>query len=1080
MADKPTTFDFGTMFDCLKEKIALSGDIDSQSYIPDIIEFCNAKQYLNFAGQGISLYPMQQIILRCVSGDNYVIDGDSHEKITVRDFCKDQRKTILSLDEKRQLVPGKVLWSGHTGKKKIIQIALRRTKRCLSVTLDHRILTHRGYIIAENLRDDDMIVIPRTLPSKQNKADIPDHEIKLLAYFIGDGSCSHYPHFVSADHEPEIRDDFISAVRFFDPSLRCDLRQQNGCAIIKVVKNCSNKRNPHVENSLWKFLEKYGLAGKTAHHKRIPSIIYQMSLDQISLFMSRLFCTDGHASVLKCHGEESHAVVGYSTCNRLLAEDVQHMLLRYDIISDIISFQVPYEYKVVKTLKDQYQVIIRRAQDIIRFSDYIGMFGKEEKLKNCVRFSSSVSSYSPFDELPDNIRSRLRNIFKSERKSKFDYNREDQIKFNRLYKNKNYNRRYAQYVADLTDNSYAQSIVDSHITYDRIEYITQLGDEDVYDISVEKHHNFLCNDIVVHNCFYRGQIGNEHVRLTDDELKLIKKNKMNQVIDKYQSNSLFRDLVLVLGRRSGKDFLTSLIALYEAMKLLEIPGGCPYKYYNIAPGNPIYILTVATSSDQAKVLFREITAKLALSDYFRNKIGHSDADRIWLLTPEDRKRNKELEDKGLEKSITKGSIVIMSGHSNSDSLLGKGYFCLLFDEVASFKTTGSSSSGERLYSALGPGQAAFNKPVFINPDGTHTISPVNRNTAKKLLDVNGDQVRQLDAKIISISSPRGEEGQFFKLYTAAAETDYRLAFRLPTWKVNLSITEASCRNDNKYMSINEFQMEFGAEFSGTAGEKFIANQYVDAAIHLGTQLGVDQKIAGIPGMIYYAHLDPAATSHNYALTVMHMEVRVQVRETETGKRIKEQVRIFVIDHLKVWHPTPGRAINVYEVDEYVIDLAKRFRFAMVSYDSFSSLASIQKLRRVGIPTKMTPFRKQYKMQIFNQLEHLLVNNQLALPYKGPHYEQLERELKCLKRIYSYTGFKIEADPEGAITTDDMADSIAGAIGVAMESTYTGYAKGTTVAMPQFRDQTPTWNIGSGSYTSGQWGVYDKRFGMPRQ
>jgi len=348
------------------------------------------------------------------------------------------------------------------------------------------------------------------------------------------------------------------------------------------------------------------------------------------------------------------------------------------------------------------------------------------------------------------------------------------------------------------------------------------------------------------------------------------------------------------------------------------------------------------------------------------------------------------------------------------------------------------------------------------------------------LDKNGDQVRQLDAKIISISSPRSQEGQFFKLYQGTAETDYRLAFKLPTWKVNLSISEETCRNENKYMSINEFQMEFGAEFSGTSGERFIADQYVDAAIQLGTQLGVNQKIAGIPGMIYYAHLDPAATSHNYALTILHMEQRVQVRETETGKKIKEQVRIYVVDHLKVWHPIPGQSINVYKIDQYVIDLARRFRFAMVSYDSWNSLSSIQKLRRVGIPTKMTPFRKQYKMKIFDQLEHLLVNNQLALPYKGPHYEQLERELKCLKRIYTPTGFKICADIEGAITSDDMCDSLAGVIGIAMESTFTGYAKGTTVAMPQFRDQMPTWNVGNSSYTSGQWGLYDKRFGMPHQ
>lgn len=585
---------------------------------------------------------------------------------------------------------------------------------------------------------------------------------------------------------------------------------------------------------------------------------------------------------------------------------------------------------------------------------------------------------------------------------------------------------------------------------------------------------------IILKTFYRGQKGNEHIVLTEDELKILRKNKQLDVIDKYQSDQLFRELVLVLGRRAGKDFLTSLIALYEAMKLLESPGGCPYKYYGLAPGNPIYILTIATSSDQAKVLFQEIKSKLTTCDYFKNKVGHSDADRIWLLTPEDRKRNKELTEQGIDSSMTKGSVIIMSGHSNSDSLLGKGYFTLLFDEVASYKSTGSASSGERLYSALGPGTVAFNKTLWIDEDGKQTITPKNKDKAVPVLDAQGHQVRQLDSKIISISSPKGEEGIFFKLYNDTATSKSRLAFRLPTWKVNEGITEEMLRQENRYMSASEFQMEFGAEFAGTGGEKFIPDRYVDEAMMLGQQLGVDQRIVGRPGVVYYAHLDPASTSHNYALVLLHVEQRIQIRENENGLKIREQVKLFVVDHIKIWQPSPNAAINVHEVDMYIIDLSRRFRMGMVSYDYWNSLASVQKLRAKGIPTKITPFRKQYKMQIYNQLEYLLINHQLALPYKGTYSEQMEKELKCLKRIYSVSGFQIKPDPEGIVKTDDICDSIAGALGVAMETTYNGYIKSGTVYMPQSRQSGQNWQVGSGSYSSEQWGMYDKKFGMPRQ
>ena len=119
------------------------------------------------------------------------------------------------------------------------------------------------------------------------------------------------------------------------------------------------------------------------------------------------------------------------------------------------------------------------------------------------------------------------------------------------------------------------------------------------------------------------------------------------------------------------------------------------------------------------------------------------------------------------------------------------------------------------------------------------------------------------------------------------------------------------------------------------------------------------------------------------------------------------------------------------------------------------------------------------MTMLLQLEHIFTNHQIALPYKGQGGGYLEKELKCLKRIFSPTGFKIQPDPEGAVTSDDLVDSLAGAVGSAMESTYTGYVKSGTVNMPQSREGDMSWKVGSASYTSQQWGSYNQKFGMPR-
>jgi len=205
---------------------------------------------------------------------------------------------------------------------------------------------------------------------------------------------------------------------------------------------------------------------------------------------------------------------------------------------------------------------------------------------------------------------------------------------------------------------------------------------------------------------------------------------------------------------------------------------------------------------------------------------------------------------------------------------------------------------------------------------------------------------------------------------------------------------------------------------------------------------------------------------------------MRIRE-KNGIKCKEKIKIFVVDHVMVWQPTVMDSIEVGKVDQYIVDLAQVFRFAMVSYDDFHSMSSVQKLRHKSIPSKITKFRKAYKIQIYNHLEHLLVNHQLSLPRKGPWGGLLGRELKCLKRIYGSQGFKIEPDQEAQTNTDDICDALAGACGVAVEIAYAGYPKAGTVYMPMSRDMGQNqWNIGSGRYDNNQWRNIYRRFGKP--
>jgi intein/homing endonuclease len=461
---------------------------------------------------------------------------------------------------------------------------------------------------------------------------------------------------------------------------------------------------------------------------------------------------------------------------------------------------------------------------------------------------------------------------------------------------------------------------------------------------------------------------------------------------------------------SGKDFIVSIIALYEAMKLLECEGGDPYRVYELSSANTINILTVANSKPQANLAFSEIREKIYYSEYFKDKYMKDglSAGSIFLLTPQDKINNKEFKEKGLPQR--KGSIGIIVGHSNSDSLLGMGCIVLILDEVASYKQTGGSSSGDRIYAALTPTVQTYVRKIYARDENGEFVE--NEHGQKVI------QQRIYDGKIISISSPRAKEGKFYELFNNAKNLPTRLSMRLATWDVSPYHTRESLRSDNNTMSETEFNMEFGAEFSGTGLESFFTEDQVKSCF-VGNNL--KNVSIGSPGKVYFVHLDPATSSHNYALAVVHKEYFLNQQTRKADFKV-------IVDHIKYWQPING-AINPNEVMHYVINLKRRFHIGLITYDAFTSQESILKMRKAGIPNKETKFLPTYKFAIYKELENLINTGRLSIPYDNLLYNEMIE----LQRKFTPTGFKVLPKQEGdGVKSDDVVDCIAGACYIAVE------------------------------------------------
>ena len=437
-------------------------------------------------------------------------------------------------------------------------------------------------------------------------------------------------------------------------------------------------------------------------------------------------------------------------------------------------------------------------------------------------------------------------------------------------------------------------------------------------------------------------------------------------------------------------FLTTICSLYEAYRLLEMKN--PHKRYGLIETEPIGILNVAASREQAEnAIFAKIKSMVYGSPYFTQKLGNpATVTEIFLLTEQNIQDNKKRVLSGLPP--IPGGIILRCGHSNSSSMVGGTNWCVLIDEVAAMDTAdGSMVVGVdyKLYEDLAPTRATFGS----------------------------------DGKIFILSQPKGTKGLLYDLYNNRKITPSTLVLQLPTWVINPSISQ-DFLDEEKDKNFKTFAMQYGAVFGASESEFWIDYELVENAFFYKTPR-IEQ--ATDPQFSYFCHIDPSNSVDYYTIVVAH---------TVPSMRPDDTPDVF-IDHIHYWKPTSAKPINTEMVEDYVINLHKKFRFKQVSYDHWNSQSSITKLQNQGINAVCRQFSKQYKDQIYGELYQLFVQNKIFIyTYnttvideitKGPRdlneIDVTKSQFKTLQRKFNGKNYKIEA-MAGAY--DDIPDAIAAA------------------------------------------------------
>ncbi|MBS9386847.1 MAG: replicative DNA helicase [Dolichospermum sp. BR01] len=225
--------------------------------------------------------------------------------------------------------------------------------------------------------------------------------------------------------------------------------------------------------------------------KTVPNIVFKLEKSQLSLFLNRLFATDGWATLLN----SGQSQLGYCTVSEKLARQIQHLLLRFGIIAALKKRAVKYN----NTRRPAWQLDITDALSIKNFIAEIGIFGKEAALAKVTEAISQKRYQTNRDLIPVEIWEQIAAAKGSETWSSLAQRAGIKSHTNIHVGKRALKRERLWILATTLDNLPLQQLANSDVYWDEIISIESVGNKQVYDLTIPETHNFIANDICVHN-----------------------------------------------------------------------------------------------------------------------------------------------------------------------------------------------------------------------------------------------------------------------------------------------------------------------------------------------------------------------------------------------------------------------------------------------------------------------------------------------------------------------------------------------------------------------------------------------------
>jgi hypothetical protein len=489
---------------------------------------------------------------------------------------------------------------------------------------------------------------------------------------------------------------------------------------------------------------------------------------------------------------------------------------------------------------------------------------------------------------------------------------------------------------------------------------------------------------------------------------------------KYTKN----EVILQLGKGSGKDFTSTVACAYIVYKLLCLKD--PARYFGKPSGDAIDIINVAINAQQAKnVFFKGFKTKIEKSPWFAGKY------------------NPKAESIEFDKSIT-----VYSGHSERESHEGLNLILAVLDEISGFATeigTGNDQgkTADNIYKAFRasvdsrfPDLGKVALLSFPRFPGDFISQRYDAVIAEK------DVVTKSHRFIMNPELPEDQDGNYLDIeWDEDTVVSYKypgmFALKRPTWVVNPT------------RKIDDFKLAFFTDM-GDAMQRFACvptfssdrffkqTEKVRAAMSMRNPLDsirrFEETFKPDPTKKYYVHADLAQKHDKCAVAIAHVDKWVNI---QVIKDYQQVAPVVVVDAVAWWEPKVEGPVNLSEVKQWIQNLRRLgFDIGMVSFDRWQSFDIQNELKSVGMRTETVSVAKKH----YEDMAMLVYEERLAMPMIDLLFEELS-ELKIMNNN------KVDHPRK---KSKDLADAVCGAIYGAISHTPRNMDQ--EVEIHEFRDR----------------------------